>query len=83
MQPLFKTSYAGSKVEVFSGYVQWKMLMQKKTIPLNQIASIELGIPLHAQVVIETTGGKKFKIPVAPGKKQPLMDAIYGAQTAG
>lgn len=78
---LFKTDYAGSKVEVHPGYVQWKMMGKKQTIPLAQIASIELGIPLYAQVVIETTGGKKFKIPVAPGRKQPLMDAIYAAQS--
>jgi len=81
MGALFKTNYAGSKVEVFPGYVQWSMLLQKKTVPLNQIASIELGIPLYAQVTIETTGGKKFKIPVAPGQKRPLMDAIYAAQS--
>lgn len=79
-QPLFETSYAGSKVTVYKSHIEWKMLFKKKSIPISQVASVELGSPLYAQVIIETAGGKKFKIPVAPGKKKPLHDAILHTQ---
>jgi len=76
MSPVFETKYAGSKVRVFPDHVEWKMLFKSQSMPINQIASVELGIPMYAQVVIETTGGKKFKIPVALGQKKPLQEAI-------
>lgn len=80
-KPLFQTKYLGSKVKVYKNRVEWKLLLQRKSIPIGQIASIELGIPLYAKVTIETTGGKKFGIPVAPGKKKALQDAIFNAQS--
>jgi len=51
-------------------------------VPISQIASVELGIPLYAVVTVETTGGKKFTIPGVPGKKRALENAIYFAQSA-
>jgi hypothetical protein len=81
MDALFTTHYAGSKVEVYPNAVNWSFAFKKNSIPLSQIASIEVGIPLYAQVIIETTGGKKFKIPVAPGQKKKLRDAILDAQS--
>lgn len=72
----------GSKVEVFSNRVDWSLAFKRNSVPINTVASIELGIPLYAQVIIETTGGKKLKIPVAPGQKKKLRDAIYEAQSA-
>lgn len=80
MEPLFKTSYLGSTVKVFPTHLEWSMLFKKQSVPINQIASIELGVPMYAQVVIETTGGKKFKVPVGLGEKNKLRDAIYQAQ---
>lgn len=82
MDSQFETSYLGSKVEVFAGYIQWTMLTKKTTVPLAQIASIELP-PLLFQVVIETTGGKKLKIPVDGAHRRQLMEAIYSAQAGG
>lgn len=82
MGALFETSYLGSKVEVFATYLQWTMLTQKTTVPLAQIASIELP-PLLFQVVIETTGGKKLKIPVSGDHRKQLMEEIYAAQAGG
>ena len=81
--PVFETKYVGSKVRVFADHVEWKMLLQSKSVPINQIASVELGIPMYAQVVIETTGGKKFKIPVALGQKKALQDAILSQMGKG
>jgi len=83
MEPIFKTSYLGSTVKVYPTHVEWGFLFKKQSVPINQIASVELGIPLYAQVVIETTGGKKLKIPVGIGEKNKLKDAIYSAQSGG
>lgn len=78
---LYETKYLGSSVKVYKNRIEWKMLLQKKSVPISQIAAVELGMPLHAKVTIETTGGKKYGIPVMPGKKQPLQDAIFKAQS--
>lgn len=77
-EPVFETSYLGTRVKVFLTHVSYKILIGgEKTIPLKQIASVELGMSLFAQVIIETSGGKRYKIPVALGQKDKLRDAIY------
>lgn len=81
-EPIYKTSYLGSKVTVYQNRVVWKKLIQQITIPIDRIASIDTKIPLYAGVVIETTGGKKYKIPVQPFAKSKLEEAIYQAQSS-
>jgi hypothetical protein len=81
--PIFVTSYAGSKVTVYQDRLVWQMLFKKQTIPISQIASMDTNIPLYAGVSIETTGGKRFKIPVQPFAKQKLQDAIDNARCGG
>lgn len=77
--PLFKTRYAGISVKVFSNRVEFEILKSGvKSIPINQIASVELGMFGMYQIAIETTGGKKYKI--ATSKKKQLQQAIYQAQ---
>lgn len=79
-EPLFKTSYLGSKVEVYSDRLVYKMFFTQKTIPLDQIASVDQGISGVAGIKIETTGGKKIGIPVGSGSKQKLEEAIFQAK---
>ena len=83
MEAMFEGSYMGSKVSVFSNKLVWRFLLKEQTIPINQIASVELGIPGYAGITVETTGGKKYKIPVSAfgGQKQKLQEAIYNAQS--
>lgn len=50
-EPLFETSYLGFRVKVFSTRVEYKQLIETKTIPINQIASVELGMPGLWQVL--------------------------------
>lgn len=76
-EPIFTTKYLGTTVKVFPTHVSYKFLLTEKSIPIKSIASVELGIPLHALVVVETTGGQKHKIAVLPGEKTKLRDAIY------
>jgi len=79
--PIFETNYLGSKISVFNNKIEWKMLFQKNSIPINQIASVDTTIPLYAGIVIETTGGKKYKIPVKLSDKKKVEEVIYEAQT--
>ncbi len=76
-EPIFSTSYLGTKTKVFPTHVSYKLFFTEKTIPIQRIASIELGMPMYAQVIIETSGGEKHKIPVRLGDKEKLRDAIY------
>lgn len=71
----------GSTVVVYDNRLEWKMLLKKQSIPINQIASVDTTIPMYMGVVIETAGGKKYKIPVS--QKKELEDAIYEAQAGG
>ncbi len=80
-EPIFQTSYLGSKVTVYVDRLVHKMLLKQNTIPIQQIASIDLGIPLYAGVMVETTGGKKYKIPVSFASKKQLEKAIYQAKS--
>ena len=77
---LFKTSYLGSTVTIYKNKLEWKMLFKRQSIPINQIASVDTTIPMYAGIVIETTGGKKYKIPVMFTQKKQLEEAIYQAQ---
>ena len=77
--PLFETRYAGISVKVFSNRVEFEILKSGvKSIPINQIASVQLGMIGIYQIIIETSGGKKYKI--ATSKKKQLQRAIYQAQ---
>lgn len=78
--PLYKTNYMGFWVRVYSNRVDFKAGAGQESVPINQIASIKLGMVGYMQVVIETTGGKKYKIPCI--KKKELREAIYKAQSS-
>lgn len=82
-EPIFQTSYLGSKVQVYSDRLVYKMFFTQKTIPLDQIASIDPVISGYAGVKIETTGGKKITIPVGLGSKEKLEQVIFQAKRGG
>ena len=69
----------GFKTTVYENRVSYKFLLGGETsIPIKQIASVELGMPLLQQVIIETAGGKKHKLVVKiGGDKEKLRDVIY------
>lgn len=51
-----------------------------QNVPINQVASIQLGMMGYMQIIIETSGGIKYKIPT--NKKKEVKEAIYKAQEA-
>lgn len=78
MNPLFETNYMGFWIKVFPTRVDFKSGVGTQSIPLSQIASIQLGMLGYMQIILETTGGKKYKIPCM--KKKEVKEAIYKAQ---
>lgn len=76
--PLYETSYVGFWIKVFSSRIEFKAGVGTQSIPINQIASIQLGMMGVWKIILETTGGKKYKIPCH--KKNEVKEAIYKAQ---
>ena len=76
-QPLYQSSRMGFYARVYSNRLEFKNGAKHESIPLNQIAGVELGIIGKDTVIVETTGGAKYTI-VSPKKKE-LREAIYNA----
>jgi len=79
-EPLFKTSYLGYKIAIYPTHLSYKPLFGlggEKTIPIDQIAAINIGMPGLAQITIETTGGQKIKLPVNLKHKSKIKELIY------
>ena len=79
-KPIFETHYLGFWIKVYPTRVEFKSGAGTQNIPINQVASIQLGMMGFMQIIIETSGGKKYKIPT--NKKKEVKDAIYKAQEA-
>jgi hypothetical protein len=79
-EPIFKTNNLGMTTTVFKNRIETKTFFIKKIILLNQVASISPSTAGRLDVEVETTGGKKFNLPVGFGQKDALVNAIYQAQ---
>lgn len=78
-QPLYATSYMGFFIRIYPNRIEFKAGVGSQSVPLGQIASVQVGPPLFAQIVIETTGGQKYTIPTK--HKKEVKQAIYDAQS--
>jgi hypothetical protein len=84
MEPLFKTSVFGTKAEVYANFIKYSQMWGtagKQTIMLNQIASIETGMPGLQQVKVETTGGKVYKLVIRLKDKDSFVNAVHEAMS--
>lgn len=77
--PLFQDKYMGSTTSVYNSHIEWGMMGKHESIPLSQVANVELP-PLILQAVVETTGGKKVKIPLK--NREGFKSAVMGALNA-
>lgn len=78
-QPLYTSNNLGSWIKVYTNRVEFNSGGKHQSIPLNQIASIQLAPPLFMLITLETTGGQKYKIPT--NHKKAVQRAIYDAQS--
>ncbi len=77
-KPLYETSYAGFWIKIFPNRVEFKAGVGSQSIPINQIASVQLPMMGIWKITLETTGGKKYAVPTS--KKKEVQKAIYDAQ---
>lgn len=75
---IYKTNYLGSWIKVYPDRVDFRASAGRQSVPISQIASIKQSVIGFMRITIETTGGKKYKIPTL--HKQAVQDAIYKAQ---
>lgn len=78
IEPIYESNSMGFEVKVFWNRLEFKTFAGSETVPINQIAGVQLGMMGYWQVIVETTGGRKIKIPTH--KKKELREAIYKAQ---
>jgi len=79
-EPLFKNNYLGFWINVYPNRVEFKSGVGSKSIPINEVASIQLSMLGVGKITLETAGGKKYSIPT--NKKKEVQQAIYDAQAA-
>lgn len=75
---IYKTNYMGFWIKVYPDRIDFKSGAGRQSVPITQIASIKQSLIGFMRITIETTGGKKYKIPTL--HKQAVQDAIYEAQ---
>lgn len=77
-EPIYKTNYLGFWIRVYKNRIEFKNNVGKKSIPISQVASVDQAMLGVLKITIETTGGKKYKIPTL--HKKEVAAAIYNAQ---
>lgn len=77
MEPNYQCSCFGFSVRVFPGRLAFKKLLgEEVSIPASKIASVKTGIFGLQQIIVETSGGEKIKMPVKLSDKKKLVEAI-------
>ncbi len=76
--PLYQTTYLGFYIRVFPDRVEFKHSSGPQSVPINQIASVQVGMPLLMQITLETVSGATYAIPTT--KKKEVQQAISQAQ---
>src|SRR5260221_4506224 len=76
--PIYQTSYMGFWIKVYPNRVDFKSGVGSQSIPINQIASVQIAMMGVFQVTLESSGGMKYSIPTR--KKKEVQQAIYDAQ---
>ncbi len=82
-EPIYQTNYLGFWIKVYPTRVDFKSGAGIHSIPINQIASIQLGMMGVLGVTLVSITGEKYSIPTT--KKKEVQQAIYDtkARSAG
>src|SRR6266498_4661553 len=78
-EPFYKANYMGFWINIYPNRVEFKSGVGSQSIPINQIASVQLAMMGIMQITLETTGGQKYSIPT--NKKKEVQQAIYDVQS--
>jgi hypothetical protein len=77
-EPIYQTSNMGFWIRIYPNRIDFKSGVGSQSIPINQIASVQLGMMGIMQITLETTGGQKYSIPT--NHKKEVQAAIYDTQ---
>jgi hypothetical protein len=77
-ETIYESHYMGFWIKVYPSHVDFKDGPGSNSIPINQIASIQLDRMGLLQITLETSGGRKYTIPAM--KRKGVQRAIYDAQ---
>lgn len=78
-QPFYASSYMGFYIRIYPNRIEFKAGLGEQSIPLAQVASVQVARMFVYQITLETTGGQKYGIPVK--NKKEVQQAIYQAQS--
>lgn len=82
-KPIFQSSFLGNQTEIYSDRIVYKGLwgiLAKITLPLNQIASVNLGPLWMPGALIETSGGQKYGVFLPFQKKRLFQETLINLQ---
>jgi Short C-terminal domain len=79
-EAIYESHYMGFWIKVYPNRVEFRDGLGSKSIPINQIASVQLDRMGFLQITLETIGGRQYTIPTA--KKRGVQQAIYDAQAS-
>ncbi len=77
-EAIYESHYMGFWIKVYPNRVEFRDGLGSNSIPINQIASVQLDRMGLLQITIETSGGRKHTIPAM--KRKGIQRAIYDAQ---
>lgn len=82
-QPLYEANRMGFWVKLYKNRIEFKHGVKIESVPLNQIASVQLGTLGQMTVIVETSGGGKYTITAKDkkGLRQAIYNAIEGSKS--
>lgn len=81
LTPIFETSILGTGLKVYEDRIEQKIWFQKTTIPIKQVASVEIGMPGIQAITIHTTDGRARMLTVRLKDKEAAYEAIRQAMS--
>ncbi len=79
-ETIYESHHMGFWIKVYPNRVDFTDGLGSNSIPINQIASVQLDRMGFLQITLETIGGRQYTIPTA--KKRGVQQAIYDAQAS-
>jgi hypothetical protein len=81
-EPLFERAMLSMRIAVYPDRIIYKKSMfdGEHSVPIDKVASVEVGGYFSSTVTVVTTAGEKVDFPVIRKNKEAFKDAIYKAK---
>ena len=77
-KPIYKTG----NVSVYKDKIVLNLIVSKTVIPISQISSVDGGNPMLGKVFVETTGGKRYGLPIFITARGKFLEAVDKARSS-